>query len=140
MTADCERGFTLLETLVALAIAAIAIAGVAGAVTSSLYASARSETKILLAADASNVLTDLRAAGAYDPAALAAMAGRSASARLVLPGSREPRVVAIEARVVRDATPDRYLASVTASAPDGTSVTQQVTLVVEAPAPGSRQN
>jgi len=138
MIRDHERGFTLLETLAAAAITGIAVLGVAGAVAASLYGSARSETRLLLADDASNVLTDLRAASAYDPAMLAAMDGRRVSARLALPGSPGPRIVEVTAGVARQAPAGEYFATVTATAADGTSVTQRVTLADEAPAPGSR--
>jgi prepilin-type N-terminal cleavage/methylation domain-containing protein len=148
MIRDHERGFTLLETLAAVSLTGIAVLGVAGAVAASLYGSARSETKLLLADDASNVLTDLRAASAYDPVMLAALDGRHATARLALPGPRGPRIVVMTAAVARravggsgDSAPrigDEYVASVTATAADGTTVTERVTLVAEAPAPGSR--
>jgi Tfp pilus assembly protein PilV len=127
----------MVETLVAVTVTGIAVLGIAGAVAASLYGAARSETKLALAGDASNVLTDLRAASAYDPAMLAAMSGRSVSAQLRLPDARGARGVTIAARVVPRAA-GSYVASVTATAPDGTAVTEEVTLVQEAPAPGSR--
>jgi prepilin-type N-terminal cleavage/methylation domain-containing protein len=137
-----ERGFTLLETLAAVTVTGIAVLGVAGAVAASLYGSARSETRLLLADDATNVLTDLRAASAYDPAMLAALDGRRVTARLAFPGTHGPRIVVMTAAVARQAAPaggsGEYLATVTATAADGTSVTERVTLVAEAPAPGSR--
>jgi type II secretory pathway pseudopilin PulG len=138
MTRECERGFTLLEALAALALTALAIAGVAGSVAACLHVTARSQTKLLLAADAQNVLTDLRAATAYDPALLAALAGRSTSVRLTFSGAHGTRTVALDADVARPSLPGSYLATVTATAPDGTAVSQSVTLTQEAPAPGSR--
>jgi len=138
MIREHERGFTLLETLAAVTVTTIAVLGVAGAVAASLYGNARSETKLLLADDAANVLTDLRAASAYDPAMLAAMDGRRVSTRLALPGGSGPRIVEVTAGVARQPAAGEYLATVTATAADGTSVTQRVTLTAEAPAPGSR--
>jgi prepilin-type N-terminal cleavage/methylation domain-containing protein len=138
MNREHERGFTLLETLAAVSVTGIAVLGVAGAVAASLYGSARAETRLLLADDASNVLTDVRAASAYDPAMLASLNGRRVSARIALPGAQGPRVVQLTAGVARQTDAGEYLATVTATAADGTSVTQQVTLTAEAPAPGSR--
>jgi prepilin-type N-terminal cleavage/methylation domain-containing protein len=133
-----ERGFTLLETLVAIAVSALAFVGVAGAVANALFGAARAETKIALAGDAANVLTDLRAASGYDPALLASLSGRSTSAHVEVPGARGARLITIVASVAPAATAGSYLASVTATAADGTSVTEQRLLAVEAPAPGSR--
>jgi Tfp pilus assembly protein PilV len=133
-----EGGFTLLETLIAVALTTIAVLGVTGAVARALYGTARSETRLLLAADAANVLTDLRAASAYDPGMLARMSGQRVAVTLALPGAKAPRAVGIVATVSAQGASGTYVARVTATAADGTTVTQERTLVVEAPAPGSR--
>jgi hypothetical protein len=102
------------------------------------HATARTLATPALTLSAQNVLTDLRAATAYDPVQLAALAGRSISFDAAEPASTGgSRRVHIVASVTRSPASGAYAGFVTASAPDGSAASVQATLVQEAPAPGS---
>jgi plastocyanin len=111
---------------------------VLAAVVAVTRGTARALPAAALTETAQNVLTDLRAATAYDPAELAALVGRSVSFE-----AREPAAdgsahsVRIVAAVTRSELTGGYLATVTARAADGTSVSVRAALVQEAPAPGA---
>jgi hypothetical protein len=91
-----------------------------------------------LTLSAQNILTDLRAATAYDPAQLAALAGGTLTFDADEPApDGTTRRVHIVVTVTRAAPAAPYAAHVTVSAANGTSVHLDGTLVQEAPAPGS---
>jgi hypothetical protein len=137
-SAGNDAGFLLIEAIVAVALVAICAGAALAAVAAVTHATARTLATPLLTLSAQNVLTDLRAATAYDPAALAAIAGRSIAFDAAEPGgSGATRQVHIAATVTRSETTNDDVAFVTARAADGTTVTVQATLVQEAPAPGS---
>jgi prepilin-type N-terminal cleavage/methylation domain-containing protein len=131
-----QRGFTLLEALIAIAVTSVAVLGVAGAVLGMLRSLALETDKTALADDALNVLADLRAATAYDGAFLAKLAGRSASQTLTLAGPSGPRSITVTTTVSPKGD-GVYVASVTAANAGGVAVTEQAVLTQEAPAPGS---
>ncbi|MFY9780469.1 MAG: type II secretion system protein [Candidatus Baltobacteraceae bacterium] len=131
-----QRGFTLLEALIAIAVTSAAVLGVAGAVLGMLRSLALETDKAALADDALNVLTDLRAATAYDGAFLAKLAGRSTSQKLTLAGPAGSRSLVVTATVTPQGN-GVYVAAVTAATLDGVAVTEQAVLTQEAPAPGS---
>jgi prepilin-type N-terminal cleavage/methylation domain-containing protein len=131
-----QRGFTLLEALIAIAVTSVAVLGVAGAVLRMLHSLAVETDKTALADDALNVLADLRAATAYDGDFLAKLAGRNASRKLTLAGPAGPRTITVTTTITPKGR-EVYVAGVTAAAVDGTAVTEQAVLTQEAPAPGS---
>ncbi len=130
-----DAGFLLVEAQFAAALVAVAGGIALAAVACATHAAARALPAAALAGSATNVLTDLRAATAYDPAELAALAGREAAfdARELGAGATS-HVVHIVASVARAS--GGYVATVTASG-DGAIVTLRSTLAVEAPQPGS---
>jgi type II secretory pathway pseudopilin PulG len=132
-----DAGFLLIEAVVAVALIAICAGAALAAVAAVTHAAARTRATPSLTLGAQNILTDLRAATAYDPAQLTALAGRSTAFDAVEPGvDGAPRRVHFVARVNRSGS-NRFVGVVTARSADGTTVTVQATLVQEAPAPGS---
>lgn len=133
-----ESGFLLVEALVAVALVAICAGAALAAVVAVTHAAAHASPASSLTLTAQNVLTDLRAATAYDQTELEALAGRSLSFAAEEPGPAGTLVpVTIVARVTRSAESDRFVATVTARAANGATVTIASPLVAEAPAPGS---
>jgi len=142
MTRDGERGFSLLEVVVVIALTIGVILGTAGAVTSALHGIAQSDLKVALDDDALDALADVRAVTAYgDPTAagsstnvLAKLVGKSSTATVALAnGYSETLTVSVSqlgARTFADAT---------ASA-GGVSVSERQSLAIEAPTPGSIVN
>jgi type II secretory pathway pseudopilin PulG len=132
-----EAGFLLIEAVVAVALIAVCAGAALAAVAAVTHAAARTLATPALTLTAQNILTDLRAATAYDPAQLAAIAGRSISFDAAEPGAAGAnRTIQIVASVTLTGE-DRYVGTVTARAADGSTVTVAATLVQEAPAPGS---
>jgi len=128
-----QRGFSLLEVTIAGALVSFVVLGVSSAVLNSLRATATLTAHEALADDALNVLSDLRAATAYDGDALAHIAGRNSTATIVRDG--KPVTIAISIGPA-DAN-GAVVAKVTATDATGATATEQQTLYVEAPAPGS---
>jgi Tfp pilus assembly protein PilV len=136
--ASSEAGFLLLEALIAVALVAICAGAALAAVVAVMHAMSRALPAPGLTVSAQNVLTDLRAATAYDPAELAALSGKSTAFTADEPapdGSLRP--VRITVGVTTTATGAAQHATVTATASDGSAVTLAATLIQEAPAPGS---
>ena len=132
-----EAGFLLIEAVVAVALIALCAGAALAAVAAVTHATARTLAAPALSLCAQNVLTDLRAATAYDPSQLAALDGKSATfdaAEAGIGGTIER--VHIVATVTRSEQ-NAYVGTVTARSADGASVTVSATLVQEAPAPGS---
>jgi type II secretory pathway pseudopilin PulG len=129
----------LVEAIVAVALVAVCAAAALTAAAAVTHATARAFPAAALSSTAQNVLTDLRAATAYDPDELAALVNRSVSfeASEPAPDGSAQAPIRITAAVTRSARTDAYVGSVTARASDGNAVTVQATLVQEAPAPGS---
>ncbi len=136
-----QRGFSLLEVLVASALTIAAILIITGAVLGSLRATALGAEKSALAEDALSALGDLREATAYGVAAvgnqerplLQKLVGHSAT----MSRQRTSNVTETITVHVTQAKPgDPIVAQATAS--DGSlSDTEQRTLFYEAPTPGS---
>jgi Tfp pilus assembly protein PilV len=134
-----ERGFTLIEALIAAGILTVVVLCAMAAVSAAARATARAAPRAILAETAQNVLADLRAASAYDPAELADLAAEG-SRRVALEeeqadGSGLRQAVTTE--IVPNAAGAGYLATVTVKDVAGNTVTLRSTLVQEAPAPGS---
>jgi prepilin-type N-terminal cleavage/methylation domain-containing protein len=128
-----QRGFTLLETVVALGITSSVVLGVAGAVLHATHASAQLARRDGLADDALNVLSDLRVATAYDAAALARLAGRTYVSTVV----RDGRTLTVAVDVTRGGAGAPIVASATVTDATGATATESEPLDVAAPAPGS---
>ena len=136
---DGERGFTLIEALVAGGILTVVLACVLGAVTAAVRASNSAVPRAALAETAQNVLADLRASTAYDPEELAALAA-AGTRRLTAVDPQADGSSAqhdITAAVAPNASGTGYIATVTVEDAGGNIVTMHSTLVQEAPAPGS---
>jgi type II secretory pathway pseudopilin PulG len=127
-----ERGFTLLEVLIATGLTVCVLLAVTSAVSNSLRVAALTDREAALNDDALSVLSDIRAISAYDPAMLKKLAGRHATMAL------NPGVAAETISVSISATPSAsdLLATATVSQ-GGATVTHTQTLYLEAPAPGS---
>jgi type II secretory pathway pseudopilin PulG len=136
---DDERGFTLIEALVAAGILAFVLVCALGAAGAAVRGAKSAAPRAALAEIAQNVLADLRAASAYDPEELAAL-GAAGSRRFTLDepqadGSSAQRTVT--AAVVPNAAGAGYIATVTVDDAAGNTISMHSTLVQEAPAPGS---
>jgi prepilin-type N-terminal cleavage/methylation domain-containing protein len=132
-SADRERGFTLLEATIAIAILGFVFLTVSSAVVQTMHANATLVARAGLADDAQNVLADIRATTAYDADALAAITGRTYATTIV----RDNRTLAISVAIARASASAPVIAEVTVTDPNGTSATERQQLYVEAPAPGS---
>jgi hypothetical protein len=133
-----EAGFLLVEAVLAAALIALSAAAALGAVAIVMHAAARAVPAAELTATAQNVLADLRAATAYDPAQLAALGGRTVAFDAIEPaaGGVAQRVrVSVSIVPASQAAPAE--ATVTAAGAAGAVVTLRSALVQEAPAPGS---
>ncbi len=133
-----EAGFLLVEAVVAVALVTICAGAALAAVVAVTQARDHAEPTSSLTLTAQNILTDLRAATAYDPGQLAALDGQSRSFDADEPGpDGAPRRAHIVVAVTRSTGSEETVARVTVSASNGTTVTVNGTLMQEAPAPGS---
>lgn len=136
-----DDGFTLIEALVAVGIAAIVIGATLAATMMSLRVAGSLAPRAAAMATAQNVLADLRAATAYDAAYLsrvAALGPRSFSpSEPDTGGGPQVRYITVTVRPISESP--GYRASVTVGLGEELldAVTLQSTLVQEAPAPGS---
>ena len=130
-----QRGFTILEVMVAIVLAAIAIFGISGATLGAIHAQAKSDLQASLDDDALAVLSDVRMITAYDAAMMAKLSQKSASMTRALPsGGSETISVSVTA-----ALPAGQYAVATATS-GGVSATERIELYQHAPAPGSVVN
>ncbi len=133
-----EAGFLLAEAVVAVALVAVCAGTALAAVAAVTHAQAHAQPTSSLTLTAQNVLADLRAATAYDPAQLKALAGQSVAFDADEPGPDDKaRRVHIVVAVTRSDVSEPTVADVTVSLADGATVTVNGILVQEAPAPGS---
>ena len=141
---ESERGFSLVEVIVAAALTAFVMIAIASTVAASVHASTLVDMKTRMRADALNVLTDLRAITVYDKAMLAQMIGKSTSMKITHSADDVETIdvnVNVEPNVVRnsDGTTTKTTASVAnvTIAEFGNTVSERAMLFNEAPAPGS---
>jgi prepilin-type N-terminal cleavage/methylation domain-containing protein len=128
-----QRGFSLLEVLVAIALTAGVLLAVTAAVLNSLHTTALAEERSTLADDALNALVDLRSTTGYDHTLLVALANHS-SQTTIPKSSTVTETLTVSIGAANGTQP--LVATATAS--DGTqSVTEHRDLYWEAPAPGS---
>lgn len=136
-----ERGFSLLEAIIAITITTAVMLAATAAVTSAVHASTKSAIRLRLREDAVSALTQVRAATAYDEETpnslplLQQMIGRSSTMTTTnANGAVETITLAVSGPV----PPGNANVIATATATQGdTSVTEQQTLFLEAPAPGT---
>jgi prepilin-type N-terminal cleavage/methylation domain-containing protein len=128
-----QRGFTLLETAIAIALVCSIVLGASAAVVRATHANAAFAARAALANDARNVLSDLRVATAYDGATLRRLGSRTYTASIVRDGT--PLTVGVEIRQSDASTPS--VARVTVSDANDDAATVERPLYDEAPAPGS---
>lgn len=128
-----ERGFTLLEAILAIALSTAVAFGVSAAVLGSLHATSGVVARGALTDDALNVLSDIRTATAYDAPLLASLVGRSSTGTIVRNGKRLTVDVAVTQAVLHAP----IVAHVTVSDENGVRASEQQQLYSEAPAPGS---
>ncbi len=128
-----QRGFTLLETAIAIALVCSVVLGASAAVVRAAHANATFVERAALSNDARNVLSDLRIATAYDGAALQRLGSRTYTASIVRDGA--PLTIAVA--IAPSGTSAPSVARVTVSDASGDAVTEERPLYDEAPAPGS---
>jgi len=138
-----ERGFSLLETVIAIALTTAVLLAVTAAVTHSLHASAQETLKIELRDDALSALADLRASTAYDDALLRRIVGKTSTVTLTRPAGAPTETITLAVSSVpsktttaRPTAGNNFVAVATATQ-NAASVTERQTLYFEAPAPGS---
>ncbi len=136
-----DAGFLLVEAVIAVALIAVCAGAALAAAAAVTHASARALAAPALTLSAQNVLTDLRAATAYDPVALDALDGRSVSFDAdEAAADGGVRRVHLTALIARPAPNAALVATVTARDANGARVSIAAALVQEAPAPGSTVN
>ncbi len=142
-----ERGFSLIEVVIATGLTSFVVIAIASAVANAAHASALAKVKGAMRADAINVLADLRASTAYDGAALTRMEGRTATTtiahapndleriavRVYVDTTTRPNVLGANGKTNADPID---VAEVTVSE-FGETITERETLYNEAPPPGS---
>ncbi len=128
-----QRGFTLLETAIAIALVCSVVLGASAAVVRATHATAGFAERAALANDARNVLSDLRVATAYDSAARQRLGSRTYTASIV----RDSAPLTIAVAIARSDASGPSIARVTVSDASGEAVTEERPLYDEAPAPGS---
>jgi hypothetical protein len=138
-----ERGFTLLESLAAGALASALVMAITASLLGTMHATARIADRAALTDHALNILSDLRESTAYDDSPfagteLAKLAGRTVSATFGASASDNAPTLTATIVVSQPATPEApVVATVTVSDAEGVSATETQTLFVEAPPPGS---
>lgn len=139
-----ERGFSLVEVIVAAALTAFVMIAIASSVAASVHASTLVDMKTRMRADALNVITDLRAITVYDKVMLGQMIGKSTSMKITHSGDDIELIevtVNTEPNVVRnsDGTTQTTIVKVaTVTITEfGVKVSERAMLFNEAPAPGS---
>ncbi len=139
MTSRRERGFSLIEVLIASALTIGVLLAATTAVANALHGSALATQTMALHDDALNVLTDVRALTAYDDMSdlsrtrLRALVGRSVTTNVTRPNGSAEMITLTVSQAPGAANP---VANATVTA-NGISVTERATLSVEAPSPGS---
>ena len=139
-----QRGFSLIEVIVAAALTTFVMIAIASAVATSVHSTTLVETRTRMHADALNVLTDLRAITVYNKAMLGQMVGKSASMTIAHSADHVETIdvsVNIEPNVIRNSdgttmTTLAKVANVTIRELDE-KISERATLFNEAPAPGS---
>ena len=126
----------LIEALVAVALVAICAGAALAAVVAVTHAAAHAAPAPGFVSTAQNVLTDLRAATAYDAGAVAALAGRSTEFDVDEPGSGGTTQRVHITIAVTAAANGADTATVTVRSSAG-AATAQTSLAPEAPAPGT---
>ena len=137
-----ERGFTIIEVLVAIVITAIAVYGVTGAVLGAMHAQADSNIKASLDDDALAVLSDVRMMTVYDPTMLAKLSGKRTVMNRTLAGGGteviDVSIVGLPAAMPAGVPAAASGEVATVSATSGPlSATERETLYQQAPSPGS---
>jgi prepilin-type N-terminal cleavage/methylation domain-containing protein len=127
-----QRGFTLLETAIGIALVCSVVLGASAALVRAAHANTASVERDALSNDARNVLSDLRVATAYD-GAVQRLGSRTYTASIVRGGA--PLTIAVAIAPSGPSAPS--VARVTVSDANGDAVTEERPLYDEAPAPGS---
>jgi Tfp pilus assembly protein PilV len=128
----------MIEAMIAVVLIAVC-AGTVLAVSAAVeHQRARQRPTAALSLSAQNVLTDLRAATAYDPAELADLVGRSISFSAIEPGpGGAAQTLQVSVTLRPTATAGLVAAAVTVQNAAGQTATMGSTLAAEVPAPGS---
>jgi type II secretory pathway pseudopilin PulG len=123
-----ERGFSLIEVAVGSGILTLGIAAAAQSQVAFTHAVAHLRSAERASSIARDILSDARAAAAYDPAALAPLAGTARD--FSLDGAAVHVSYAI-------AAPGTYTIGVSVTDPGGAALSVTGALIGEAPAPGA---
>lgn len=134
-----EAGFLMVEAIVGVALIGMCAGIVMAAVVAvSHQTAARPAAAAALASTAQNIVTDLRAATAYDGAQIAQLIGRSTAFDVTENDAAGlPHTLHVVAAVTAGELDGAAVVSVTVRNAAGTAASVQATLVQEAPAPRS---
>jgi hypothetical protein len=134
-----SRGQTLLETLLAIAALSIALGAVTVAVSLTATHERPFETRSIALDAASNAATELVAATAYDPVALARVRAATWQVRPPAPPSPAPALDArpLELRVTFDSSGQGRVAHLEVTSADGSHSDALFDLRFAAPPPGA---
>ena len=141
-----QRGFSLLEVLISIALTLGVVIAVTGATAAALHATALGDRRMALNDDALDAIADVRSLTAYDTKLLPRLDGRSSSMTIHHAGAPDETLAVHVAKVVKAPAPgpratppptsDTYAVTATATQ-DGVTMTQVQDLFAEAPVPGS---
>lgn len=134
---ESQRGFTLLETVIASALSCAVALSVAGAALGALHATARLERTANVTDHALNILSDVREATAYDSEALSKLVGREVTTTFSDGDPLTPSTMTATIAVAQTVASGPISAAVTVTDSTGVSVTERQIMFAEVPAPGS---
>jgi Tfp pilus assembly protein PilV len=132
-----QRGFTLLETVIAAALSSAAVLSLAAAALGTLHTTARLERMANVTDHALNILSDLREATAYDPEGLRKLLGRKITTTFSDGDALKASTMTATIAVAQAGAAGTITAAVTVTDPTGVSATESQILFAEVPAPGS---
>lgn len=132
-----ERGFMLLEVLVAAVLTIGVILAVTTAVLANVHATTLAEERIRMSDDGLNAIADLRAITGYDGGMLRGLIGKHSTSTVDSDGLPETIIIDFTSQqlAIGSAT-STVVANITIER-DGQTVTEQQSLVQQAPPPGS---
>ncbi|HEV3157246.1 MAG TPA: type II secretion system protein [Candidatus Baltobacteraceae bacterium] len=134
---DGEAGFTIVETMVSVAILAMVISGAMGLAIQANHEFARLAMQGRGEQAAQNMISDLRSMSAYGSDELNALIGHNGSGDVAQPiPEGTPMHLRVHWSVLGESTA-HAIAVVSVDLPNGESVSEQADLASEAPAPGS---
>jgi len=132
-----ERGFMLLEVLVASVLTIGVVLAITTAVLSNVHATTLAEQRIQMGDDGLNAVTDLRAITGYNGDLLSKLVGKHSTSTISSNGMPETITIDVTSQHVGIASPTATVVADVRIERNGQIVTEEQTLVQQAPAPGS---